>query len=162
MTTPLVSAPAVDAGHADHGHGHDAHGHDHHHGYAHVMPIWVLVAVFLALIALTILTVFASNYPLGAFEMVVSMGIATVKALLVAVWFMHLRHDKSFTIIMLVFSLFFVAIFIGATLVDSLNYQPEIIERSFDTYAPPDPNATNTSATTGGNMQDTPQAAPAH
>lgn len=122
---------AVQLAHADHTAGHDhAHGHDHGHGhddnFAHVMPIWILIGVFLALIALTVVTVYSSYFPLGEFELVVAMGIATVKALMVILYFMHVRYDKPINGLLVLFSLAFVALFIGFTLVDSLSYQPEI------------------------------------
>lgn len=39
---------------------------------------------------------------------------------------MHLRHDKSFNILIILFSLAFVAVFIGFCSMDSISYQPEI------------------------------------
>lgn len=103
--------------------------HDHDadpHGLAHVMPISILVGVFFALIALTVLTVYSSYFPLGAFELIVAMGIATIKALMVVFYFMHVRYDKPLNGMLVAFSLFFVALFLGITLMDSLSYQNEI------------------------------------
>lgn len=111
------------AAHTNHAHAdHD----DHDHGMGHAMPLSTLIAVFVSLIALTILTVYMSNIRLGSAEIFVSMGIATVKAILVAVYFMHMRHDKPLNILLVVFSLFFMTLFIAFTLVDSSEYQGEI------------------------------------
>lgn len=102
---------------------------NHSHGgeeMAHVMPPSILIGTFLALVGLTILTVATSYLPLGSAELYVAMGIATVKAALVAIYFMHLRYDKPLNAILLVFSLFFVALFICLTLVDSQSYQEDI------------------------------------
>jgi cytochrome c oxidase subunit IV len=111
------------AAHTNHSHA----DHDHHdHGMGHAMPLSTLIAVFVSLIALTILTVYMSNIRLGSAEIFVSMGIATVKAILVAVYFMHMRHDKPLNILLVVFSLFFMTLFISFTLVDSSEYQGEI------------------------------------
>lgn len=96
------------------------------HGISHVMSPVMLISTFLALVALTILTVATSYLPLGEFELYVAMGIATVKAGLVAVYFMHLRYDKPINSLLLIFSLGFVALFIYSTLVDSVAYQGEI------------------------------------
>lgn len=96
------------------------------HGLAHVMPPSLLIGVFLALVGLTILTVVSSDFALGDAEIFVAMGIATVKAALVAVYFMHLRYDKPLNGLLLLFSLAFVALFICLTLVDSQSYQGEI------------------------------------
>ena len=54
------------------------------------------------------------------------MGIASIKAVLVGVFFMHLRQDKTFNILIVLFSLAFAAIFISLTMIDSNSYQNEI------------------------------------
>jgi cytochrome c oxidase subunit 4 len=53
------------------------------------------VHVFLVLIALTALTFALSFARLGAFEAPVALAIATVKALLVLFFFMHLVESKE-------------------------------------------------------------------
>lgn len=100
---------------------------DRHDGIAHVMPLQLLLGVFVALIALTVLTVFVAQADLGSWEIVITMLIATTKATLVAVYFMHLRYDSPFNATILVFSLLFVALFIGFTLVDVERYQSDLI-----------------------------------
>ncbi len=47
-----------------------------------------------ALLALTAITVAAASFDFGSGNVVIALGIATVKASLVALIFMHLRHDK--------------------------------------------------------------------
>lgn len=121
--SPTAHGVAVPPGHGPHA---TAHGHDDEHGYAHVMPPSVLIATFVALIALTLLTVGMSDLPLGGFELYVAMGIATIKAVLVAVYFMHLRYDKPLNSLLAIFSLVFVALFLCLTLADSVAYQGEI------------------------------------
>jgi cytochrome c oxidase subunit 4 len=100
--------------------------HDHAGGHPHVMPLSVMLITFFSLIGLTVVTVTASKLSLGAAEIWVAMGIATVKAVLVAAYFMHLRYDKPFNAFLFLFSLVFAAIFIGLVLADSQAYQPEI------------------------------------
>lgn len=95
-------------------------------GDTHVSPPWLLITTFLALIGLTILTVGSSYFPLGHWDLFVAMTVATMKALLVAVYFMHLRHDKPLNTVFILLSLAFVAMFIGPSLVDSMQYQPEV------------------------------------
>jgi cytochrome c oxidase subunit IV len=99
---------------------------DHEHGLAHVMPISVLVSTFLALIFFTVVTVGSSYLTLGNWDLPLAMVIATIKAALVAVYFMHLRYDKVLNTLFVLFSLAFVALFLGMTLADSDAYQPEI------------------------------------
>ncbi len=77
-----------------------AHGHsDDAHDFAHPMPIPVLLAVFVALTVLTIITVAQSNFDFGGLDVLIVMGIATIKACLVIFFFMHLAFDKPFNMI---------------------------------------------------------------
>jgi len=71
-----------------------AHTGDHsEHGDHHVLPLWLLIGTWVVLMILTVLTVTAAQYDLGAFDLPVAMGIATVKATLVLMIFMHLGFD---------------------------------------------------------------------
>ncbi|QDU41180.1 hypothetical protein Mal4_55450 [Maioricimonas rarisocia] len=97
------------------------------HEIAHVMPLKVLFTIFGALIFFTILTVALAQLDLGQYEIIVTMVIATIKASLVAVYFMHLRYDNPFNAVVFVFSLVFVALFLGFTLADVEQYQPDLI-----------------------------------
>lgn len=51
--------------------------------------------VWLALMILTALTVAAADTNLRRLAIVVCLGIAATKAILVFLYFMHLRHEKS-------------------------------------------------------------------
>lgn len=113
----------------EHGHG-DAHGHGHHAGFSHPMPIWMLLAVFFALLVLTGLTVYQSQFDLGNAEIWLSLTIATVKAALVIFFFMHLLWDKPLNAIVILGSLIFVALFLGFTLMDAEGYRENLIYKS--------------------------------
>ena len=54
-----------------------------HHGVGHVVPFKYLLAVFLGLTFLTVVTVVASLFDFGEFNLLVAMAIAVVKATLV-------------------------------------------------------------------------------
>jgi len=100
---------------------------NHDHGFAHPCPPWILFTTFFTLIALTILTVITAGQPyLGPFAVFVSMGIATIKATLVALFFMHMFWDKPINILTFLSSFFFVSLFIGFTLLDTDHYQNQI------------------------------------
>lgn len=101
--------------------------HDGHEGFSHPMPVWQLLTVFGILIFLTIATVVQSTLDLGNLELWVSLVIATVKALLVMLFFMHMIHDKPFNVIVFMSSFIFVALFIGITLMDAHNYK-DVVE----------------------------------
>ncbi len=105
---------------------HAAHAEGDHHGFAHPAPVWQLLAVFFALIALTILTVFQSTLGLGEIELGLSLFIATIKASLVILFFMHMLYDKPLNAIIFLGSFIFVALFLGFTLMDSSAYRDSI------------------------------------
>jgi cytochrome c oxidase subunit 4 len=96
---------------------------DHPH---HITSLAVLIATFVALVALTVLTSVLAQVNLGRADIWITLGIATVKAAMVAAIFMHLIHDKAFNGIILMATLLFVALFVGFTLMDSEQYAPAI------------------------------------
>lgn len=98
---------------------------DGHHGFAHPMPAWQLLAVFFALVLLTIATVYQSTLDLGNMELAASLVIATIKAALVIMFFMHMIYDKPLNAIIFLSSFVFVALFLGFTLMDAHAYQDE-------------------------------------
>jgi cytochrome c oxidase subunit 4 len=110
-------------------------GHAGSHGEHHITSVATLIVTFLALVGLTALTVALAQLPLGKLDMWVTLGIATLKAALVAVYFMHLRHDKGFYGFVLVCTLGFVAIFLSVAIMDSREYQPQI--QQFNEQAQP-------------------------
>lgn len=94
----------------------------------HACPMWILIGVCLALMFLTYITVAATYIDLGQdMNLVLAMAIATVKATLVVLFFMHLFWDKPFNWIVFVGSLIFVALFLCIAMMDSIEYQPQII-----------------------------------
>ncbi len=93
-----------------------AHGHSQ---LGHVLPVWLLAAVFAALVTLTVLTVAAAKVDLGNFNLYIALAIAATKASLVIMFFMHLLWDRPFNSMIFVGCLLFVTLFIGITLTDS-------------------------------------------
>lgn len=93
---------------------------------AHVMPIALLLGVFAALMVLTVLTVAAAQIDLGTANLLIALAIATLKASLVALYFMHLRYDNPFYALIFVVGLLFLAFFLALTLLDTLQYRPDV------------------------------------
>jgi cytochrome c oxidase subunit 4 len=93
--------------------------HSAHSDLGHVVPVWLLAAVFAALIALTGLTVMAAQIDLGNLNLYLALAIAAIKASLVVMFFMHLYWDRPFNSMVFVGCLLFVTLFIGFTLTDS-------------------------------------------
>jgi cytochrome c oxidase subunit 4 len=96
------------------------------HHEVHVLPLWVLFTTFLALVALTVLTVAVRYVDLGAANIWIALLVAGVKAALVGMYFMHLRYDSPFNGIILLMALLFLVIFIAALLGDVREYQPKL------------------------------------
>jgi cytochrome c oxidase subunit 4 len=74
--------------------------------------------VFIALIVLTFVTTGVAYIDLGAFSVIVALGIAVVKMLLVALFFMHVRHSDKLTKLVVVGAVLWLAILIFFTLGD--------------------------------------------
>lgn len=100
----------------------------HHH---HIVPDKVYFRIFGTLIVGTIVTVAASYVDLGSANMVVAMLIATVKALLVMLFFMGLRYDGKENNITIFSTFLFLAIFITLSSAD-LFYRVETHEAPVD------------------------------
>ncbi len=113
-------------------HAADAKHHDEHHGFAHPAPVWQLLAVFFALVLLTILTVYQATLDLGNLELILSLVIATIKATLVILFFMHMIHDKPLNAIIFISSFVFVALFLGFTLMDAHGYKDTVELKQVD------------------------------
>jgi len=88
--------------------------------HEHVISWKVYLAVWAALMALTAITVTASRLDLGHFNTPLALAIATLKAALVALFFMHLLYDEKFNLVVLGAGLLFVLIFLVLTLGDPL------------------------------------------
>lgn len=104
-----------------------ANGHD---GQAfsneHPAPMGMLIGVFLSLLVLTYVTVAVAYVDLGELNLIVAMTIATLKASLVAWFFMHLSHDTGFNRLAFFMSFFFVGVFVSITLMDRGQYDRDM------------------------------------
>lgn len=121
----------------DHTH-HDASHPKQHHGYdpdetlssdeahgghhAHVTPFAPMLAVFIALIFLTFVTVGQSLIPTTIMSeflhIAAAILIASLKAVLVAAYFMHLKYDRPMNTVVLGATVFAVILFLGLTMLD--------------------------------------------
>jgi cytochrome c oxidase subunit 4 len=97
-----------------------------HGGTAHVLPPRVLLGTAAALLGLTATTVAVSLVDLGRLNVVVALGVATVKATLVALFFMHLRYGRRFHVVVIAGAALFAALMVGFVLLDSTLYQPDV------------------------------------
>jgi cytochrome c oxidase subunit 4 len=75
--------------------------------------------VLAALLAFTVLTVLAAGMNFGSWNTVIALGIASIKASLVALFFMHLRHDKPMSAIIFVTGVVMLGLFLMICTLDS-------------------------------------------
>ncbi len=92
----------------------------------HIIPLGTYFKVFGALMVLTILTVVTAQIDLGStVNIILAMIIATTKAALVLMFFMHLYYDNRTNLIFFLGSILFLVIFIVFTLID-IDYRDKI------------------------------------
>ena len=85
-----------------------------------VLPLKVYLGVAVALLVLTLVTVYISTLDFGPYNLVIAMLIAAAKVSLVALFFMHLRYDSKLYTVIFVTAVTFLAIFIILTMFDTL------------------------------------------
>ena len=78
------------------------------------------LAVWAALIVLTAVTVGVSFLDLGLWNAGVALVVASFKALLVALYFMHLRHEIKLVLAFAIFPLLILGLIIAGTLADTM------------------------------------------
>jgi cytochrome c oxidase subunit 4 len=87
------------------------------------------------LLVLTCVTVLISRFQLGQWNLIVAMAVASVKATLVLLFFMHLKYDdKVYTLAMLI-SVALLAVFITFTMIDTMG-RDEFGRGSIDKQVP--------------------------
>jgi cytochrome c oxidase subunit 4 len=86
---------------------------------AHVTPAATYAKVLGVLLALTVITVLAAGFNFGSWNVVIALGIATIKASLVALFFMHLRHDKPIGAVIFVTGAATLGVFLMICMLDS-------------------------------------------
>jgi cytochrome c oxidase subunit 4 len=85
---------------------------------AHVTPLKVYIGIFLTLMVMTAVTVAVAYVNLGQMNKVVALGIASFKATLVVLYFMHVKYQSRLTKLIVVTGFFFLAILLGMTMID--------------------------------------------
>jgi cytochrome c oxidase subunit IV len=121
MSTSTEAKPAAHA---------EAHGHG---GTA------LYTKTLIALLILTVLTVVAAGIDFGSGNVVIALTIATIKASLVALFFMHLRYDKPVNAIIAMAGFLFLGIFLMFCLLDAesrVNLLPANVHETVVPLAP--------------------------
>lgn len=97
--------------------------HETYTGHAaphHRASIGAYLLVFAALMIMTVITVAVSRVDLGAWNTLVAMGIAVLKATIVILWFMHVIHSPRMTWIVVISSFLWLGVLFVLTFADYL------------------------------------------
>ena len=86
----------------------------------HIDSVKTYALVFAGLIFLTVATTAVAFVDLGPFSVVVALVIAVCKMLLVALFFMHVRHSTRLTRLVVLGGLLWLLILLGITMSDVL------------------------------------------
>jgi cytochrome c oxidase subunit 4 len=97
------------------------HSHDAHHGeLGHIVPRDVYLKVFLALLVLTVITVGVAHIDISpGWNLVLALFVATIKAVLVLLIFMHLKYEDKVIWAYVAFPIILVFILIGGVYSDN-------------------------------------------
>lgn len=87
-------------------------------GNEHIDSAKAYIGVLAALLCLTVLTTLTAYIDLGAFSVVAALTIAVCKAILVALFFMRLRHSNKLTKLVVAGGLMWLGILLVLTLAD--------------------------------------------
>ncbi len=88
--------------------------------HTHIVPYRTFVVIWVALLILTAVTVAVAQFNLGALNIWVALGIATLKSGLVIAVFMHMKYESLLFKLSLLSALAILAIFIGLNFFDVL------------------------------------------
>ncbi len=86
---------------------------------AHVSSWKLYVGILGVLLLLTLATVGVYQIHLGAANLAIAVLIATVKASLVVLYFMHLKYETRFNALVFIGALLFMGLFLAYTLADT-------------------------------------------
>ena len=84
----------------------------------HIVPPGVYATIITSLLILTLLTVYAAYVDMGRYNIVVALGIATLKATLVVLFFMHAKYVPRRTKLVIMAGIFWLALLLFMTLSD--------------------------------------------
>lgn len=100
----------------------NAHSSENHGAQlGHILPFSYYRNTLIALLVLTVVTVGVSyiHFESGIANIMVAMFIASIKAVLVALFFMHLRYESPFTWLYAAFPIILLVILIGGVFLDN-------------------------------------------
>jgi cytochrome c oxidase subunit 4 len=86
----------------------------------HIISPRIYLGIILTLMLFTGITVWAAYVDLGAFNIILALAIATFKATLVILYFMHVRYSPRRTQLVIIAGIFWLALLLAMTMADYL------------------------------------------
>ena len=84
----------------------------------HIVSRTVYFVIFGALMVLTVVTYLVALYDFGYLNVVIALAVAVTKAVLVVLYFMHVRYSNRLTKIVVIAGFFWLALMVVLTLAD--------------------------------------------
>jgi len=84
----------------------------------HIIPFKTYLAVLITLLIFTVITVAAARVDFGALNAYIAMAIASIKAALVMMFFMHLKYDDKSYLVIFGTGIFFLIVMFSFTQLD--------------------------------------------
>ena len=94
----------------------------------HIVSPKIYAVIFLTLMLGTAITVWAAFQNFGPFNIVIALAIASFKATLVVLYFMHARYSPKRTQLVIVCAIFWLAIMLTLTLADYQTRNPRLTQ----------------------------------
>jgi cytochrome c oxidase subunit 4 len=90
------------------------------HPHGHVVPVTIYYGIFALLLVMTGITVAVAYVDLGRFNAVAALAIACFKALIVVLYFMHVKYSTRLIKLTVIAGLYWMGIIFALTLGDYL------------------------------------------
>jgi cytochrome c oxidase subunit 4 len=87
----------------------------------HISSIQTNIVIFAALNVLLLATVGAAYLPLGNLHFLIAMALATVKAVLIVLFFMHVKYTHRLAAVICIASFLWLGLMVGLTLTDYMS-----------------------------------------
>ncbi len=84
----------------------------------HVVPFKIYAVIFATLLLLTLVTVDVATYNFGMMNIYIALAVATTKATLVILYFMHVRYAPALVAVFAAAGFVWLVLLIGFTLSD--------------------------------------------
>jgi cytochrome c oxidase subunit 4 len=104
-----------------------------HHEH-HILPVSTYIIIFALLMGLMVATIIAAFFNFGSLGLPIAMAIALTKAVLIVLYFMHIKFSDRLLTVFAVAGVFFLLILVTFTLGDFIARD---VSFSASTYAVP-------------------------